>query len=131
MSGRAWSFVLDAENTIVQVGEEEVGGMAPFLGHPLWDYLPHAEEVFGPHFDEARRTASEAATTVFYAGGTVALRIIPSGEVLVVHATRKTELDVRTLGTLAASLRTIERELAARAPVQPDRRALGSRQALP
>jgi hypothetical protein len=131
MSGRAWSFVLDAENTIVQVGEEEVAAMAPFLGHSLWDYLPHGEEVLGPHFDEARRTAAEVESTVFYAGGTVALRLVPSGEVLVVHATRKTELDVRTLGTLAASLRTIERELAARAPAQPDRRALGSRQALP
>jgi hypothetical protein len=131
MSGRAWSFVIDAENTIVQVGEEEVGRMAPFLGHSLWDYLPHGEEIFGPHFDEARRTAAEVETTVFYAGGTVALRIVPSGTGVVIHATRRTELDVRTLGTLASSLRTIERELAARAPAQPDRRALGSRQALP
>ena len=105
--------------------------MAPFLGHPLWEYLPHGEAVFGPLFDEARSTGEEVETIVYYASGTVGVRVVPSGRSLVVYATRRTELDVRTLGTLSASLRAIEQELAARAPAQPDRRALGSRQALP
>ncbi len=131
MTGPAWTFVLDASDRIVQVGDEEPRGMAPFLGHPLWEYLPHGQPVFGPLLEEARASGEEVETIVFYAGGTLGVRVVPSGRSLVVYATRRTELDVRTLGALAASLRSIEQELAARAPAQPDRRALGSRQALP
>jgi hypothetical protein len=131
LTTRAWSFVIDDTDRIVQVGDEMPGGMEPFLGHPLWEYLPHGQAVFGPLFEEARAGASEVETIVYYAGGTVGVRIVPSGKSLVVYATRRIELDVRTLGTLSASLREIERELAARAPAPPDRRALGSQQALP
>ena len=131
MTTRAWSFVIDGNDRIVQVGDEMPGGMEPFLGHQLWEYLPHGQSVFGPLFEEARATASEVETVVYYAGGTVGVRVVPSGQSVVVYATRRIELDVRTLGTLSASLRAIEQELAARAPAQPDRRALGSRQALP
>lgn len=131
MSSRAWSFVIDETDRIVQVGDEMPGGMEPFLGHPLWEYLPHGQAVFGPYFEEARATGTEVETVVYYAGGTVGVRVVPSGKSLVVYATRRIELDVRTLGTLSASLRAIEQELAARAPAPPDRRALGSRQALP
>jgi hypothetical protein len=131
LTTRAWSFVIDDTDRIVQVGDEMPGGMEPFLGHPLWEYLPHGQAVFGPLFEEARAGASEVETIVYYAGGTVGVRIVPSGKSLVVYATRRIELDVRTLGTLSASLRAIERELAARAPARPDRRALGSQQALP
>ena len=128
---RAWSFVIDETDRIVQVCDEMPGGMEPFLGHPLWEYLPHGQAVFGALFEQARATGSEVETVVYYAGGTVGVRIVPSGKSLVVYATRRVELDVRTLGTLSASLRAIERELAARAPAPPDRRALGSQQALP
>ena len=131
MTARAWSFVIDETDRIVQVGDEMPGGMEPFLGHPLWEYLPHGQAVFEPLFEEARATGSEVETIVYYAGGTVGVRVVPSGRSLVVYATRRVELDVRTLGTLSASLRVIEQELAARAPAPPDRRALGSRQALP
>ena len=131
MTGRAWSFVIDASDRIVQVGDDDPRGMGPFLGHPLWEYLPHGEAIFGRLFEAARATGEEVETIVYYASGTMGVRIVPSGRSLVVYATRRTELDVRTLGTLASSLRTIERELAARGPAQPDRRALGSRQALP
>ena len=131
MTTRAWSFVIDETDRIVQVGDEMPGGMEPFLGHPLWEYLPHGQAVFEPLFEEARATGSEVETIVYYAGGTVGVRVVPSGRSLVVYATRRVELDVRTLGTLSASLRVIEQELAARAPAPPDRRALGSRQALP
>jgi hypothetical protein len=128
---RAWSFVIDETDRIVQVGDEMPGGMEPFLGHPVWEYLPHGQAVFGPLFEEARARGSEVETIVYYAGGTVGVRIVPSVKSLVVYATRRVELDVRTLGTLSASLRVIEQELAARAPARPDRRALGSQQALP
>jgi hypothetical protein len=131
LTTRAWSFVIDETDRIVQVGDEMPGGMEPFLGHPLWEYLPHGQPVFGPLFEKARGSTSEVETIVFYAGGTVGIRVVPSGKSLVVYATRRIELDVRTLGTLSASLREIERELAARAPAPPDRRALGSQQALP
>jgi hypothetical protein len=131
LSSRAWSFVIDETDRIVQVGDEMPGGMEPFLGHPLWEYLPHGHAVFGPLFEEARATADEVESIVYYAGGTVGVRVVPSGRSLVVYATRRIELDVRTLGTLSASLRAIEQELGARAPVRPDRRALGSQQALP
>jgi hypothetical protein len=131
LTSRAWSFVIDDTDRIVQVGDEMPGGMEPFLGHPLWEYLPHAQPVFSPLFEEARATGDEVESIVYYAGGTVGIRIVPSGRSLVVYATRRIELDVRTLGTLSASLRAIEQELAARAPARPDRRALGSRQALP
>lgn len=131
MSSRAWSFVIDEGDRIVQVGDDEPGGMEPFLGHLLWEYLPHGQAVFGPYFEEARATGAEVETIVYYASGTVGVRIVPSGRSLVVYATRRIELDVRTLGTLSASLRAIEQELAARAPARPDRRALESRQALP
>lgn len=131
MIGKAWTFVIDASDRIVQVGDEEPRGMAPFLGHPLWEYLPHGEAVFGPLFEKTRSAGVEVETIVYYAGATMNIRIVPSGRSLVVYATRRTELDVTTLGTLSASLRTIEQELGARAPAQPDRRALGSRQALP
>jgi hypothetical protein len=132
LTTRAWSFVIDETDRIVQVGDEMPGGMEPFLGHPLWEYLPHGQAVFGPLFEEARATGHEVETVVYYAGGTVGVRIVPSGKKsLVVYATRRIELDVRTLGTLSASLRVIEQELDARAPARPDRRALGSQQALP
>ncbi len=131
MTSRAWSFVIDETDRIVQVGDEMPGGMEPFLGHPLWEYLPHGQAVFSPLFEEARATGEEVETIVYYAGGTVGVRIVPSGRSVVVYATRRIELDVRTLGTLSASLRAIERELGARAPARPDPRALGSQQALP
>jgi hypothetical protein len=131
LTTRAWTFVIDENDLIVQVGDQDPRGMAPFLGHELWNYLPKGQAIFGPHFDRVRATGSEVETIVYYAGGTVGVRIVPSGRSLVVYATRQTEVDVRTLGTLYSSLRTIERELAARAPAQPDPRALGSRQALP
>lgn len=123
-------FVVDADDRIVQVGEEYRESMARFLGHSLWEYLPRAESLFRPHFDEARETGHEVETTVFYAGGTVDLRIVPSAWNLAVHSTRRTELNVRTLGTLAESLRLIEAELTAREPARRDRPVGAFRQAL-
>ena len=130
MKARPRFFVIDANDVIVQVSEEYQGSMGHFLGHPLWEYLPRAELLFRPHLEQARRTGEEVESMIFYAGGTVELRVVPAGESLTVYTARCTELNVRTLGTLAESLRSIERELAAREPAQPDRPALGSLRAL-
>jgi hypothetical protein len=124
-------FVVDGEDRIVQVAEEDRETIGRYLGHPLWTYLSGADEVLTPYFDEARASGDLVESTVFYAGGTYDVRVEPSGSTLAVRLTRRTELDVRTLATLAESLRSIEAELAARAPARRDRRAPSSRQAPP
>jgi hypothetical protein len=131
MKTRPRFFVIDADDVIVQVSEEYHGSMGRFLGHSLWEYLPRAELLVRPHLERARHAGEEVESTIFYAGGTVELRVVPAGARLTVYTTRRTELNVRTLGTLAESLRSIERELAAREPVRHDRPALGFLQALP
>jgi hypothetical protein len=124
-------FVLDAEDRIVQVSEKYHENMGRFLGHPIWEYLPRAEFLFRPHLEEARRTGRPVESTVFYAGRTIDLRIVPSGQSLAIYPKSRTELNVRTLATLAASLRRIEAELDARAPERHDPPAPASLQALP
>lgn len=124
-------FVLDAEDRIVQVSEKYHESMGRFLGHPVWEYLPRAEFLFRPHLEEARRTGRPVESTIFYAGRTVDLHIVPCGQSLAVHPTSRTELNVRTLATLAESLRRIEAELDAREPERLDPQARVSPQALP
>jgi hypothetical protein len=124
-------FVVDGEDRVVRVAEEDRETIGRYLGHPLWTYLPGADELLTPYFDEARASGDVVESTVFYAGGTYDVRVEPSGRDLGVRLTRRTELNVRTLATLAESLRTIEAELAARAPARRDRRAPSSRQAPP
>lgn len=123
-------FVLDTEDRIVQVSEEYRRSMARFLGHSLWEYMPRAELLFRHRLEEARRTGCEIESTVFYAGGTIDVRVVPCGESLTVYTTRRTELNVRTLGTLVESLRQIQAELDARAPARHDPPALESPRAL-
>lgn len=129
MIERRPSFTVDADDRIIETCEQH-DGMAAFLGHPLWEYLPQAEAILGPHFDEARCSGEDVEVTVYYAGALADLRIVPGGQTLAVHVTRWATLDVRTLGTLASSLRSIEAELAARAPSRPGPPALVSRRAL-
>ena len=124
-------FVVDGEDRIVQFAEQDRETIGRYLGHSLWTYVPGADEVLTPYFDEARASGDVAESTVFYAGGTYDVRVEPSGSALAVRLTRRTELDVRTLATLAESLRSIEAELAARAPARRDRRAPSSRPAPP
>jgi hypothetical protein len=124
-------FVVDGEDRVVQVAEEDRATIGRYLGHPLWTYLAGADELLTPYFDEARASGDVVESTIFYAGGTYDVRVEPWGSDLAVRLTRRTELDVRTLATLAESLRTIEAELAARAPARRDRRAPSSRQAPP
>lgn len=130
MTERPPSFAVDAADRIVQTRNEH-DGMAAFLGHPLWEYLPHAEPVLKPWFDEARRSGEPVDAAIFYAGGLVDALIVPEGETLMVHVTRRVTLELSSLRTLAASLSSIEAELAARAPARRDRPALVSPQALP
>lgn len=129
MSVRPTSFVVDADDLIVRSTCK--GEMAAFLGHPLWEYLPHAESALKPHFEEARRSGRTVDAPIFYAGRLVDVRIAPSGQRLRVDVTRRVTLDLSSLRTLAASLSSIEEELAARAPSRHDRPALVSPQALP
>jgi hypothetical protein len=124
------SFAVDADDRIVQTCDRH-GEMAAFLGHSLWEYLPHAEPSLKPYFEEARRTGHAVDAAIFYAGGLVDVRILPNRHSLTVHVTRRVTLDLSSLRTLAESLSSIEAELAARAPARRDRRALASRRALP
>jgi hypothetical protein len=128
-------FVVDGEDRIVQVAEEDRETLGPYLGHPLWTYLAEAEPLLAPYFDEARATGDVVESTIFYAGGTYDVHVEPPEgtprSALVVRLLRRTELDVRTLATLEESLRTIEAELAARAPARRGRRAPESRRAPP
>jgi hypothetical protein len=124
-------FVVDGRNRIVQVADEHRATMARYLGHSLWIYLPGAEPLLSPIFEEAREEGEPLESTVFYAGGTVDVRVAPSGATLAVQLRRRTELNVRTLATLAQGFRTIEEELAAREHERRDRRARASPQALP
>lgn len=129
MIERPVGFAVDQDDRIVQTCDRNEG-MAAFLGHPLWEYLPRAEPMLRPYFDEARRFGREVEATIFYAGVLFVLRIAPSRENLTVSVTRRVELDVSTLATLAASLGSIEAELGARAPSRLGRPALASRRAL-
>jgi len=127
----AQSIVVDRDDRIVRVDEASRDAAAPYLGHSLWTYLPEARPLLGPYLDEARETADAVESTIFYAGGSVDVRVVPLGACLAVQLERRTELDLSTLGTLAASLRSIEAELAAREHVRRDRPAPASPQALP
>lgn len=117
-------FVLDDEDRIVFVPMGHADSMRPFLGQKLWGLLPGAEPLFRHRFNEARRTGQEVAFTTFYAGRTQFVRAVPADDGLAVHLEALTDLDVRSLSTLAESLLKIEAELAAREPVQPDPPAL-------
>jgi hypothetical protein len=127
----AGSYVLDTDDRIVAVrgGLEERLGC--FLTHSFWEVSPGAEELFRPHFEEARRTQREVEFTEYYAGTLARRRVVPSGRTLTVYVTPLLELDVRTLTTLAESLRRIEAALAARAPARPAPPAPASLRALP
>ena len=124
-------LVVDGADRIVRVAEQHRAAAAHYLGHPLWLYLPGAEPILGPYLEHARETGDVVESTIFYAGGTSDITVEASGAFLAVRLRRRTELDVRTLETLATSLRRIEEELAARGPARPGRPARASLQALP
>ena len=123
--------VLDVDDLIVGVGPGLYDRVGPFVGQVLWQRIPGAEELYRPYFDEARRTGRPLEFTVFYAAELKRLRATPIGEELTVHIRRIRSLDVRTLETLAESLRTIESALAAPTFGRPGQPALASPQALP
>ena len=124
-------YVLDADDRITHVSGAMRGTIGAFLGHSFWESSPQAEPLFGPHFEEARRTGREVEFTEFYAGYVSRRRVVPSGEALTVFVTPIREVDVTTLATLAESLRQIEAEIAARAPERLDRPAPSFLRALP
>lgn len=124
-------IVLDDDDRVVYVGADLSETAGKWIGHVLWDHLPQAADVYGPCFEEARAKGHAVECTVFYSGRVKRLIAIPAGDGLAVHVERLAELDVRTLGTLTASLRQIEAELAGRASEQRDRPVHASLQALP
>jgi len=110
-----YHFVLDADDRITYVRDwPDDHGMSPFVGRVLWERLPGAEQILREKLEEARHTGRESEFAVFYAGRTHSVRVVPAADGLGVHVEQMTKLDVRTLSTLAASLRQIESELAAR-----------------
>ena len=123
-------YVLDAEDRVVRAAGH-MEHLGRFLGHPLWEYSPHAEPIFRPHFEEARRTGHEVQFTSYYAGRVAHRRVVPAGQALTVYVTPLQELNVRTLATLTASLNRIEAALETRASAPLDLRAPASPQALP
>ena len=105
--------------------------MRQYLGHVVWECMPLAAVLFRPRFEEARREAREVEFNVFYAGVLSSIRVVPAGSDLTVFVTHLESLNVRTLGTLTASLRRIEAALADPAPEQLDPRAAASLRAPP
>jgi len=124
-------IVLDDGDRVLYVGAGLSHTAGRWIGHVLWDHLPKAADVYGPCLEEARAKGHAVESTVFYSGRVERLLAIPAADGLAVYVERLAELDVRTLGTLTASLRLIETGLAGRAPAQLDQPARGSLQALP
>jgi len=60
--------VLDDEDRIVHLSAPYRDTRGRSIGHVFWDHLPHAREVYEPHFAEARSTGRAVEAVVFYAG---------------------------------------------------------------
>jgi hypothetical protein len=130
-SAPAAYFVLDDDDRIVHVSREFHDTRGRGVGHVLWDHLPRAEEIYGPHFAEARATGQPVEATIFYAGRLKRLLVIPYRDGLAVHVENLVEVDVTSLATLTRSLEQLDAVLADRASERPDRRSHASLQALP
>jgi len=124
-------FVLDDDDRIVHVSREFRDTRGRGVGHVFWDHLPRAEEIYGPHFAEARATGRPVEATIFYAGRLKRLLVIPGGDGLAVHVENLVELDVTSLATLTRSLEQLDAVLVGRASEQHDRRSRASLRALP
>jgi hypothetical protein len=122
-------YVLDGGDRIITAGGSLEDTIGPFLGHSLWDVSPQAKPLFAPHFAKARETGLTIEFTSFYAGVLARRRVVPTGQTLTVHVTPLEVLNVRTLGTLTASLRRIAAALADQASEPRGPRAPGSLQA--
>jgi len=124
-------YVVDGDDRVIQVSDGLHESMGPCMGNSLWECFPRAEDLFSEYFDGARESGREVEFTTFYAGTAIRLRIVPAGQTLTVYPERLAEVNLRTLGTLAESLRRIEEELGAREPAPLDPLARGSLRALP
>ena len=123
--------VLDDEDRIVHLSAPYRDTRGRSVGHVFWDHLPHAREVYEPHFAEARSTGRAVEAVVFYAGRLKRLLVIPGRDGLAVHVENLVELDVTSLETLTRTLAQVDAVLADRASARPDRRSRGSLRALP
>lgn len=114
-------IVLDDDDRVLFVGADLSETAGKWIGHVLWDHLPQAADVYGPCFNEARAKGHAVESTVFYSGRVKRLIATPAADGLAVHVELLAELNVRTLGTLTASLRRVESELAGRVSERLDR----------
>ena len=124
-------YVVDGDDRIIQVSNGLYDSMGRFVGNSLWECFPRATDLFDGYFAAARESGHEVEFKTFYAGAAIRLRVVPAGKSLTVYPKRLAELNLRTLETLAESLRRVEEELGAREPEPPDPRVPGSLQALP
>jgi hypothetical protein len=124
-------LLLDEDDRIVRVGPALFESMSPFVGHVLWERIPHARELYKPHFDEARRAKRVVEFTSFYAAELKRIRAIPFGTDLTVYVERVRRLDVTTLETLEESLRAMTCALERQSSEPHDPRERGSLKALP
>jgi PAS domain-containing protein len=123
--------VLDDDDRIVHVSKPFHDTRGRGAGHVLWDHLPHAREIYGPHLAEARESGRPVEAVIFYAGRLKRLLAIPGGDGLALHIENLVELDVTSLGTLTQSLQRLDGVLADRACEQHGRRSHASLRALP
>ena len=124
-------FTVSSEDVITHVSPPLRGQLGRYVGHSIWMRMPQSQAVFGPYFEEARATGREIEFVGFYAGATLRVRVVPSGDELTVYPTRLSELNLRTAATLRASLERLASELGARASSPRDRPAPASLRALP
>ena len=124
-------FVVDDDDRVLHVSAHFRDPRGISVGHVVWDHLPGARDVYGPHFEVARATGKPVDTLIYYAGRLKRLLAIPGSDGLAAHIENLAEIDVTSLATLTSSLARIEAELAGRASGQFDSRARASLQALP
>ena len=124
-------FVLDDEDRVLYLSRHFDDSRGINLGHVIWEHLPDAREVYGPHFEEAREKGQPVETLIYYAGRLKRLVAIPGGDGLAAHVENLAEVDVTSLATLMRSLGQIVAALGDQASAQSDSRARASLQAPP
>ena len=130
-SAPAAYFVLDDDDRVLYLSPPFRDTRGRGVGHVLWDHLPHAREIYEPHFTQARESGRPVEALIYYAGRLKRVLAIPGGDGLAVHIENLVELDVTSLGTLTQSLAQLDAALADRASEPRDRRSRESLRALP
>lgn len=97
--------VLDAGDTIVEVGPRAENQFRPLLGSVLWDCFPGSRPLFKPQYDEARRTRKPVEFVQFHNGNVARVRANPrTDDRLELYWEVISRLDTLTLDGLAQTL---------------------------